>query len=140
MTASRAPIAVVAGILIEGGKVLVSQRLPGQAFPLEWEFPGGKVEPGETSAVALAREFREELGIDVEALGGEPFGTIRYRSPGGRDVEVRFYRARRCGGEPEPLEVADVRWVAGKDMEAMPFIPHNREIVKRLREELDDKG
>jgi mutator protein MutT len=138
MTASKAAIAVVAGILIEGGKVLVSQRLPGQAFPLEWEFPGGKVERGESSAVALAREFREELGIDVEAIGAEPFGTIRYRGPSGRDVEVRFYRARRRGGEPEPLGVADVRWVAGKDLEAMPFIPHNREIVRRLQAELED--
>jgi 8-oxo-dGTP diphosphatase len=138
MSATEPPLAVVAGILIEGGKVLVSQRLPGQAFPLEWEFPGGKVEPGESSALALAREFREELGIEVEAVGDEPFGTIRYRSPLGREVQVRFYRARRRGGEPEPLEVADVRWVAGKDLEAMPFIPHNREIVRRLREELGD--
>jgi len=137
MSASRTPIAVVAGILIEGGRVLVSQRLPDQTFPLEWELPGGKVEPGETAALALAREFREELGIDVEALEGDPFGTIRYRNPAGREVEVRFYRARRRNGEPQALEVADVRWVAGRDLEAMPFIPHNRGIVRRLQNELE---
>jgi len=137
MTGPRTPVRVVAALLVEEGRVLVTQRLAGQAFPLQWEFPGGKVEPGETHADALARELREEVGIEVEGIAEDPFGSIRYRNPTGREVEVRFYRVRSRRGEPKPIEVADVRWATGAELEGIPFIPHNRTIVERLRKELD---
>jgi 8-oxo-dGTP diphosphatase len=137
MTSQVSPVRVVAAILVEDGKALVTQRLADQTFPLQWEFPGGKVEVGESGAQALVREMQEEVGITVEVEDGPPFGAIRYVNPSGREVEVSFHRARRTGGEPEPIEVADVRWVGTGELDVIAFIPHNREIVRRLREELE---
>jgi 8-oxo-dGTP diphosphatase len=128
------PVAVVAGIVVEGSRVLIAQRPAGQSFPLKWEFPGGKVEPGESPPDALVREFREELGIGIRAL--ERFGEVRYRRADGRDLEVVFYLAARTEGEPRPLQVAAVTWVEAPDLVTVDFIPANRPIVKRLHGKL----
>ena len=85
------PIHVVAGIVVESGRVLLAQRSRHRSFPLLWEFPGGKVEPGEQPEAALVREFREELGIEVEPAG--IYTSIEYS---GRD---RNHCARLCHGQ-----------------------------------------
>lgn len=128
------PIEVVAGIVVQGGRVLIAQRRADQSFPLQWEFPGGKRERGESAQAALDREFREELGIGVAALG--PYEEISYRDPAGILVRVAFLRARKRRGEPRPLQVAAVEWVDADRLQALEFIPHNREIVDRLAVEL----
>jgi len=124
-------VEVVAGILLEEGEVLLGRRTAGQAFPLQWEFPGGKVEPGETPEAALVREFREEVGIAIEV--GDLYDEIEYDRPDRPlRIRVRFYLARRLSGVPRPLEVAEVAWVRLEDLPAMDFIPFNRSVVGRL--------
>lgn len=127
------PTRVVAGILVENGRVLLSRRAPGQSFPHLWEFPGGKVEPGESPEDALVREFQEE--VDIAIAGVTPYDAIRYRDPGGRDIAVAFYRVGSYRGSPRPLEVAAVAWVPVPDLGTVDFIPANQGIVERLRNE-----
>jgi 8-oxo-dGTP diphosphatase len=131
------PVLVVAGIVIEGTKVLIAQRPVVQSFGLKWEFPGGKVEAGETQADALVREFHEELGIEIRTR--EPYAEIRYLGPAGREIRVAFFRAERVKGTPQPLQVAAVAWVEGADLGRVDFIPANRPIVARLQRELTGK-
>ena len=126
----RDRVRVVAGIVVEEGRVLIAQRPHPQSFAHRWEFPGGKVEEGESIEDALDREFREELGVGVVAI--REYGVIRYRDPGGRDLEVRFLLARRTGGDPMPLQVEAVSWMLAEKLPEVDFIPANREIVERL--------
>ncbi len=132
--AAPGPAEVVAGIVIEGGAVLLARRAEGQLFAGKWEFPGGKVEPGETFEAALDREFTEELGVGAQAF--REYHRIRYRNTLGREVRVRFYLARRGPGIPRPLEVAEVVWVAGPDLPGYEFIPANRPVMERLTADL----
>ena len=126
---------VVAAVLIEEGRVLVSRRLATDRFGGTWEFPGGKVEVGESHAEALARELDEELGITVEA--GERLDVIRYETETGLAVAVHFYRAVRVAGEPRALEVEEWDWAEPGTLLARTWIPSNREIVERVIEELE---
>lgn len=126
------PIPVVAGILIENRKILVTQRTEEQNFPLMWEFPGGKVEAGESLEQALAREFEEEVGIEVRSLGF--YDRMIYSARKGRILDVTFLLAARMGGAPRPLEVNAVRWVEAEELDAVDFIPANEKIVKRLKD------
>jgi len=130
------PLRVVAGIIVEEGRVLVAQRTREQRFGLKWEFPGGKIEAGESPEDALVREFREELGIETRAL--DPYDRIRYRDAWGKELDVVFHRAERTGGEPEPLEVAAVAWVPVGRLAALDMIPANRGVVDRLIREGGD--
>lgn len=127
-----APIAVVAGILIENRKILVTQRTEEQNFPLMWEFPGGKVEPGESLEEALAREFEEEIGTEVRSLGF--YDRIIYSAREGRVLDVTFLLATRMSGAPRPLEVNAVRWVEADQLGSVDFIPANEKIVTRLKD------
>lgn len=126
-------VRVVAGIVIENQKVLVSQRTATQSFPLKWEFPGGKIEPGETPAEALTREFREELGIGVLVKG--IYDHIRYPGREGKSIDVLFLFARRIEGEPRTLEVEAVKWVPLATLDRVDFIPADRGIVGRLQKD-----
>jgi 8-oxo-dGTP diphosphatase len=127
----KGPTRVVAGILVENGRVLLTQRAFGQSFPFLWEFPGGKVEPGESPEAALVREFREEVGITIGDI--TPYDGIRYRDPAGRDIAVAFFKVGTYQGTPEPLEVGAVDWVAVSDLGGVDFIPANDRIVDRVR-------
>lgn len=129
-----APVEVVAGIVVESKRVLLAQRSRHRSFPLLWEFPGGKVEPGETGEAALAREFREELGIEVEPT--EIHSRIAYEGSGGRPVRVVFYRAERRSGDPQPLDVEAVAWFSAEELDTLDIIPANLDIIRRLREEM----
>ncbi len=93
-----AMIQVVAAILEREGRILIGQRQPGQSHPLKWEFPGGKVEPGETPAQALTRELEEELGI-VDSRGDE---ILRYdfRYPGKHPITLIFFRVVSLKANP----------------------------------------
>ncbi len=128
------PVEVAAAVLVEGNRVLVARRTDAQAFPGMWEFPGGKLEPGEDAARALARELREELAIETRALG--PYAEVRYRGDRGRDVHVAFLRTERVSGEPRTVEVAEIRWADAAALGILDFVPSNREVAARLAGEL----
>jgi 8-oxo-dGTP diphosphatase len=123
---------VVAGLLARDGRVLISQRRADQSLPLHWEFPGGKVEPGEAPAAALARELYEELGVVVEI--GAIWDVLFHAYPA-FDLVMLVYRVRLVSGEPRPVEVADVAWVAVDELPRWDILPADRPLVARLLDE-----
>lgn len=127
---TRARKLVVAGVIVDGHRVLLTQRRADQALPLQWEFPGGKVEPGEAPVAALVRELREEIGVEVAV--GRIWEVLFHAYPD-FDLVMLVYGCRITDGEPRPVEVADLAWVA---TDALPggldILPADRPLVERL--------
>jgi mutator protein MutT len=123
-------IVVVAGLIQREGRFLVGQRMKNDRHGLKWEFPGGKVEEGESQAAALARELREELGIEAQ-IGEE---VIRYEySYGGRPpILLIFKHVRSYTGTPASLAFEQIRWVAARDMPDIDFLDGDIDFVRRL--------
>jgi 8-oxo-dGTP diphosphatase len=135
MTEPRARKLVVAGLIVgPDRKVLITQRRADQALPLQWEFPGGKVEPGEAPTAALVRELREELG--VTAIVGRIWDVLFHAYPA-FDLVMLVYACRLAAGEaPRPVEVADLAWVAVDELPGTwDILPADRPLVERLVEE-----
>ena len=129
---SRTLILVVAAALVDGGgRVLIAQRLKGKSLAGLWEFPGGKVEPGEAPEGALVRELDEELGIAVEALDLEPFA---FASHAYREFHLLMplYLVRRWQGSPIAREHAALVWAAPADLQSYPMPPADRPLVDQL--------
>ncbi|MBL8742094.1 MAG: (deoxy)nucleoside triphosphate pyrophosphohydrolase [Myxococcales bacterium] len=126
------PVIVVAAVIIEGGRVLLSQRKTGTHLAGAWEFPGGKVEPGEDPRAALVRELEEELGIHCEVA--EPVEVTFHAYPA-KSVLLLFFLARRTDGSPEPrpLDVADVRWALPTELDPELFPPADVAVLARVR-------
>jgi 8-oxo-dGTP diphosphatase len=122
---------VVAGALITRGALLVAQRRRPPELAGLWELPGGKVAPGETESQALARELREELGVEVDV--GERLGDD---VPSGA-VLLRAYQVSMTGGELHPHDHTALRWVRGAELDELPWVPADRawlpELHARLR-------
>lgn len=125
-----AMVQVVAGILERNGKILIGQRQPGQSHPLQWEFPGGKVEPGERPEQALRRELEEELGITEAA--GEEITRYHFTYPGRNPIELVFFRVTSFRGEPRNLIFHDFRWEAANGLGALDFVEGDREFLRAL--------
>ena len=123
-------IAVTAGILCEGDRVLICQRRAGARFGLKWEFPGGKIEDGESAEECLCRELREELAIEAE-IGPEVYRT-EHRYPGGFSVRLLFFRVTRYAGTPTNLDFERIEWVERTELPAYDFLEADRELVDRL--------
>lgn len=124
-------IAVVVAIIVDdSGRLLVGQRLPHKTYPYKWEFPGGKVESGETLDEALRRELREELSIDVD--DGETLYRETSTYSDGRTYEVTYVEIRRWNGEIRNLEFNDVRWIAPDRLLELDILEGNVRICKRL--------
>lgn len=120
---------MVAGIIQKNGKYLIAQRkrsLNGGGF---WEFPGGKVEPGENYSQALIRELKEELDIDVEL--GEFFGENIVRF-GEKKYHLFAYHIKNFIGEPKLIDHDDLRWVSAKEFINFDFIEGDKLFIKRL--------
>lgn len=114
---------VVAALLCDAdGRVLVQQRPPGKAMPGLWEFPGGKIEPGETPEVALARELMEELGITVAPCDLSPF-TFASDALGQRHLILLLFRCERWTGQPQPLHATAIRWATVEELYHLPMPP-----------------
>jgi 8-oxo-dGTP diphosphatase len=121
---------VAALILNQEGKILVCQRTKHQVMPMKWEFPGGKIEPGEQPRDALHRELDEELGIDAHI--GEEVARIEHVYKGGGSVELRFYVVHQYSGELENRIFRDVHWADRKDLPSYDFLEADLELVKGL--------
>ena len=130
-------IVVSAGILIEQRRVLLTQRKAGSHLAGAWEFPGGKVLPGEDPRDALARELTEELGIETTA--GDVIEVTFHRYAEGA-VMLIFYRAERRSGSPEPraIDVAAFRWAGADDLVDAEFPPADVVILGKVRALLGD--
>lgn len=119
---------VVGGALVHRGRVLAARRSAPAAVAGYWEFPGGKVEAGETEEQALERELREELGVEARALGRLP-GSWQVR-PG---LELRLWTAELIEGEPRPLEDHDeLRWLGPAELDQVTWLEHDREVLPHL--------
>jgi 8-oxo-dGTP diphosphatase len=122
---------VVAGILSREGRFLVCQRRGDGAFPHKWEFPGGKMEPGEDADAALRRELREELDIAVESAR-EVFRHAHVYADGTR-VELAFFEVRVYGGEPRNRVFRRIAWVPVHELEKLDFLGGDLPLIHELR-------
>ena len=125
-------LAVVAAALIRAdGRVLLQQRAPGRSMAGLWEFPGGKIEAGESPEAALVREIDEELGIsiDIDDLAPVAFAS---QGLGDRHLVLLLYIARRWSGEPQPLDASALDWVVVEAMRALPMPPADVPLVDAL--------
>jgi 8-oxo-dGTP diphosphatase len=123
-------ILVTAGILSDGERVLACQRLDAERFGLKWEFPGGKLEPGETPEACLARELAEELGIQAE-VGPEVHRTD-HTYPNGFTVRLFFFRVPRYAGTLRNLAFERMSWLLPGELPAYDFLDADRPVVERL--------
>ena len=121
---------VAAALLVRGTQVLVCQRTKHQTMPLKWEFPGGKIEPGEQPADGLRRELEEELGILAHI--GEEVAHIQHVYKNGGAVELRFFLVREYEGEVENRIFADVRWVERTELPGYDFLEADQELVRQI--------
>jgi 8-oxo-dGTP diphosphatase len=107
--------------------VLICQRREDQSFPSQWEFPGGKVEPGESLTAALVRELSEELGI--EARIGRELATVRHAYASGLAVKLHFFLVESYAGEIENRIFQQVSWEEPSALQAESFLEADREVV-----------
>jgi 8-oxo-dGTP diphosphatase len=121
---------VVAAILERDGRILICRRTPAQSHPLKWEFPGGKVEAGETPAAALARELHEELGISG-AAGGE-ITRYEFAYPNKSPILLIFIRVDRFTGEPRNLIFHEIRWEPPERLSSFDFLEGDRDFIRSL--------
>jgi len=125
----RRHLLVVAAVIERGDELLISFRHPKGPRPSKWEFPGGKVERGETEQEALIREMREELGVRCEV--DEELKRLVHPYPD-TDVEIAFYRTRIVDGEPKALEMEQIRWVKKSALGELDFLEADRPFVSDL--------
>lgn len=125
-------IRVVGAAVLEDGKVLAAKRSENMHPPFKWEFPGGKVEDGETHGQALSREIREELGVMIKVGGFVAEGIFEY---GDKRIVLDVYEASLTQGSPVPREHSEIKWIEIDAMGSLdwaePDIPSCRELMKR---------
>ena len=121
---------VAAAVIDTTGRVLIAQRPAGRHLAGGWEFPGGKLEPGEERLAGLARELREELGITIATP--RPLIRVRHAYPS-RDVLLDIWVVKRYGGEPQGLDGQALRWCTQEELAVAELLPADKPIVAALR-------
>ncbi len=111
-------------------EVLVCQRRPDQPMGSKWEFPGGKVENGETAEAALARELNEELGID--AVVGQRLTTVRHNYRNGSLIEIQFFRVDQFSGSLDTRIFQDMRWTTLARLPDFDFLAADLTLIRDL--------
>lgn len=119
-------IAVSAGMVLNKGRILLCKRKPGGECGLKWEFPGGKLEPGERPEEALVRELREELAIGTRVTG---YFTSR-RTDTGKDILLLFLFAELVSGTPVPIECEQAEWVEPARLLDYDLAPSDRSVAE----------
>jgi 8-oxo-dGTP diphosphatase len=128
---SNPPVHVVAAALIDAaGRVLIAQRPAGKHLAGGWEFPGGKLEPGEERRTGLSRELQEELGVAI--LAPRPLMRLRHSYPSG-EVLLDIWVVREFSGEPRGLDGQTLRWCTATELEGVELLPADKPIVAALR-------
>ena len=123
---------VMAGVLVDPvGRVLLAQRPPGKHLAGMWEFPGGKLEAGESPLAGLARELREELGIGIETAGAAPLVEVSWRY-GERALRLDAWRVARWLGTPRSMEGQALLWLPPATIDTVSLAPADREILRRV--------
>ncbi|WP_186456852.1 (deoxy)nucleoside triphosphate pyrophosphohydrolase [Sphingomonas suaedae] len=123
---------VVAAALVDGdGRVLVQQRPPGKPMAGLWEFPGGKVDPGELPETALCRELEEELGISVEQACLAP-ATFASEALGERHLLLLLYALRKWSGVPQARHATALRWVRPLELHRLDMPPADKPLIGLL--------
>jgi 8-oxo-dGTP diphosphatase len=131
-------VLVAAGVIIERGRVLLTQRKSGTHLEGLWELPGGKVQPGEDPREALRRELEEELGIEV-SVGEIVDVTFHRYEDAHKAVLLLFFEAARVAGSADPraVDVAAFEWAAAQGLEPARFPAADRAVLKKLRARLE---
>lgn len=124
-------ITVVAALIEHDGKLLACQRKRGDKFELMWEFPGGKVEPGETPSDALARELREELGVSA-GIDREVYRTRHQYAEMAVPLELVFLAASADPTAIRNLVFEQIRWCEPASLTSLDFLPADRELIAQL--------
>jgi len=127
---NRAVIKVAAAVIERDAKILIGQRKRGDSHGLKWEFPGGKVERGESPASGLLRELREELGI--EAIIGQELVRYEHRYPRRTSILLIFYSVTEFSGEPESLAFEKILWESPEKLPGYDFLDGDIDFVRRL--------
>ncbi len=134
----RGPLLVSAAVIRRGTEILIGQRRRGDRHALKWEFPGGKVEQGETPKQALVRELREELAIESEV--GEEIARYRYDYPNGTSVILLFYAVKDFTGNPICQAFEQIQWIERTMLTEIDFLDGDLDFVQRLaRGEFDSR-
>jgi 8-oxo-dGTP diphosphatase len=123
-------VEVVAAVVMRDGKILIGQRKRSGRHPLKWEFPGGKVEPGEHPRAALARELREEL--DVEAVIGDEMDSYDVSYGDGFRLRLHFYRVTQFQGEPHNLDFEQIVWERPERLPDYDFLEGDLTFVSKV--------
>jgi len=121
---------VAAALIVRDGEVLICQRRADQPMALQWEFPGGKIEAGESAEQALARELDEELGI--QATVGPLVTRIRHNYRHGGAVDLQFFTVREFSGELKNRIFAQLRWTRLEELPEYDFLPADRGLIRDL--------
>jgi 8-oxo-dGTP diphosphatase len=121
---------VAAGLIVRDGEILICQRRADQPMALQWEFPGGKLEPGETAEQALARELDEELGIEAQV--GQRVTRIRHNYRHGGAVDLQFFVVPSFKRELENKIFHQFRWVKLEELPQYDFLPADRNLIRDL--------
>jgi 8-oxo-dGTP diphosphatase len=127
---NRAPLLVSAAIIHRHGRVLLGQRRKTDRHSLKWEFPGGKVEPGETPQQALVRELREELMIEAEV--GSELARYEHDYPNGSRVHLLFFTVQEYAGEPKGKVFEQICWAELESLPTFDFVEGDLDFVRRL--------
>ena len=125
----RHRLLVVAALVEQEGRILLSQRRADQSFPLAWEFPGGKVEPGEAPAAALRREVEEELGCMVRV---DEIAEVVFHAYADFDLVMLVYHATVVAGTPSAVEVEAIAWVLPRELAALNMPPADVPFARAL--------
>jgi 8-oxo-dGTP diphosphatase len=129
MTEPPRPIRVVAAVIARAGRYLITQRRPTAVLPLLWEFPGGRVEPGESDTDALRREVMHRLGVEVNVGSLISFVSHPYER---YTVDLHLYECTIVRGDPLEQNVLAYRWVTSADFDQFPFTPADEISMSKL--------